>query len=127
MEDENPTLTHGKLKTKRSIVQVELIALRHCDTCLVTRGTRLPLVVLICPLVVLVYPLLLFVCPLVVLVCPFGFLLVVFVWPLVVLVCPFVVFVWPLAVLVCPFAVFVWPFVCSARSTRSINCRSFYN
>ena len=95
-------LTHGKLKKKRSIVQVELIALRHCVTCLVTRGTLLPLVVLICQLVVLVYPLVVLVCPLVVLVCLFGFLLVVSV-------CLLVVFVWPF---ICPLVVFAQPFVC---------------
>ena len=70
-------LTHGKLKTKRSIVQVELIALRHCVTFLVTHGTLLPLVVLIFQFLVLVYPLVVLVFPLVVLVCPFVCSLVV--------------------------------------------------
>ena len=64
-------------------------------TCLVTRTTLPPLVVLACPLA-RVYPLVILVCPLVALVCP----LVVFVCLLVVLVCPLVVSVCPLMVLV---------------------------
>ena len=83
-------------------------------TCLVSRSTLLPLVVLIyplvalvCSLVVLVCPPVVSVCPLVVLVCP----LVVFVCPLVVSVCPLLVSVCPLVVLVCPLVVSVCPLV----------------
>ena len=104
MEKHKLNLTHGKLKTKRSIVQVELIALRHYVTCLLTRGTLLPLVVLICLLVVLTYPPVVLVCPLVLLVCPFAFLLVVPVCPLVESVCPLIVSAWPF---VCPLVVLV--------------------
>ena len=76
--------------------------MRYVITCLVTRNTLLPLVVLACLLVVLSYP-------------P-----VVIVYPFVVIVCPFV----------CPLRstrLSTRSFSLSTLSTRSTICPSFYN
>ena len=81
-----------------SIVKEVLITLRI--TCLVTRSTLLPPVVLIFSIVVLVYLLVVLVYPLEVLECSLEF-------PVCQIVCPLVVLVYPLVAVLCPIVVSV--------------------